>query len=172
MSRGRWLRFWSAHGPHARPRRGRRAGAEAQPRVVLQRERGSVIEVAPEAVLSGARVRTLRAEAQIRIGRAARLAGAVVEAATLVVVGDHVRADGARISDVEGEAGSASAIFIADHVELGPGVVVCGGVTIGRGARVRANARVERDLPAWSVCEGSPATVVGRLSFEEREARR
>lgn len=50
---------------------------------------------------------------------------------------------------------------IGRDVWLGAGVRVLGGVTIGDGCVVGAGAVVARDLPAYSICVGVPARVIG-----------
>jgi acetyltransferase-like isoleucine patch superfamily enzyme len=50
---------------------------------------------------------------------------------------------------------------IGRDVWLGAGVTVLGGVAIGDGCIVGAGATVTKDLPAGSICYGSPATVQG-----------
>lgn len=50
-------------------------------------------------------------------------------------------------------------IRLADDVWLGRGVVVVGGVEVGRGAVVGANSVVTRDLPPMGVAMGAPARV-------------
>ena len=67
-----------------------------------------------------------------------------------VTIGNVVRRDGT-------EKGVASA---GDGVEFGAGCVVVGGLHVGDHARVAALALVLRDVPAWGVCVGNPATVV------------
>jgi len=46
---------------------------------------------------------------------------------------------------------------------LGQNVVICPGVTIGRGAVVGANSVVNTDIPDFSVAVGSPARVVKKI---------
>jgi acetyltransferase-like isoleucine patch superfamily enzyme len=50
-------------------------------------------------------------------------------------------------------------VVIEDGAWLGENVVVCPGVTIGRGAVVGANSVVLHDVPARSVAVGAPARV-------------
>lgn len=49
---------------------------------------------------------------------------------------------------------------VEDGASLGSGVVVLGGITIGRGALVGAGAVVTRDVPANATVVGNPARVV------------
>ena len=52
-------------------------------------------------------------------------------------------------------------ISIGDDCWLGVNVVVCPGVSIGRGAVVGANSVVLKDVPENTVCAGVPARVIG-----------
>jgi acetyltransferase-like isoleucine patch superfamily enzyme len=54
-------------------------------------------------------------------------------------------------------------VLIKRGAWIGQNVVVCPGVTIGRGAVVGANSLVNRDVPDFSVAVGSPARVVKRF---------
>ena len=53
-------------------------------------------------------------------------------------------------------------VWIQDDCWLGTNVVVCPGVTIGKGSVVGANAVVTRDVSPYSVVGGVPAGVIGR----------
>jgi len=53
-------------------------------------------------------------------------------------------------------------VWIQDDCWLGANVVVCPGVTIGKGSVVGANAVVTRDVAPYSVVAGSPAKSIGR----------
>jgi maltose O-acetyltransferase len=55
-------------------------------------------------------------------------------------------------------------IVIEKDVWIGAGVVVLGGVNIGEGAVIGANAVITRDIPAFAVAAGVPARV---LRFRE-----
>lgn len=48
---------------------------------------------------------------------------------------------------------------IEDDVWIGPHAVIVGGVTIGRGSRIAANAFVVKDVPPYSTVVGNPASV-------------
>jgi putative colanic acid biosynthesis acetyltransferase WcaF len=51
-------------------------------------------------------------------------------------------------------------IVIGDHVWIAAEAFVHPGVTIGEGTVVGARSVVTKDLPAWKVCSGFPATVI------------
>ena len=53
-------------------------------------------------------------------------------------------------------------VWIQDDCWLGTNVVVCPGVTIGKGSVVGANCVVIRDVPPYSVVGGVPAEAIGR----------
>ena len=58
---------------------------------------------------------------------------------------------------------SADPITIEDNVWLGGGVIVVGGVTIGRDSVIGAGSVVTGDVPAGVVAVGSPARVIRSL---------
>lgn len=51
-------------------------------------------------------------------------------------------------------------VLIGDDVWLGAKATILRGVTIGNHAVVGANAVVTRDVPAWAIVGGTPATVL------------
>jgi acetyltransferase-like isoleucine patch superfamily enzyme len=61
-------------------------------------------------------------------------------------------------------------VEIGDDVWIGYGAIVLSGTTIGRGAVVAGGAVVTRDVPAYAVVVGNPASVVG-FRFDEDERR-
>lgn len=52
---------------------------------------------------------------------------------------------------------------LGDGVDVGAGAVIIGGVHVGAGCRIGANAVVTRDLPARSTVAGVPARVISML---------
>lgn len=58
-------------------------------------------------------------------------------------------------------------VWIQDDCWLGTNVVVCPGVTIGKGSVIGANTVVTRDVAPYTVIAGSPGRVIGkRLKWE------
>lgn len=84
-----------------------------------------------------------------------------------IVIGDTVVVgDGATIYQNvtigQGGAGDAAYPVIGDGATLYAGCVVIGGVRIGRGAVIGANAVVRSSVPDGAIAVGVPARVVGR----------
>lgn len=87
--------------------------------------------------------------------------GAKVLLARNVYVSDHNHAfDDLARPVLEQGLTEPAPVLIEDGAWLGENVVVCPGVTIGRGAVVGANAVVLSDIPAFAVAVGVPARVV------------
>jgi len=59
-------------------------------------------------------------------------------------------------------------IVIEDDVWIGAGAFIGPGVTIGQGAVVGARAVVFKDVPAWKVVIGNPATILKDRIIRER----
>jgi acetyltransferase-like isoleucine patch superfamily enzyme len=75
----------------------------------------------------------------------------------------NIREQERRLSiDVQGMAMLDRPIWVQDDCWLGTNVVVCPGVTIGKGSVVGANAVVTHDVPPYCVVAGSPARVIGK----------
>jgi len=49
---------------------------------------------------------------------------------------------------------------VCDHVTIYPGAKIIGGITIGDGAKIGANAVVLSDVPAGATAVGNPAVIV------------
>lgn len=54
-----------------------------------------------------------------------------------------------------------ASVVIEDYVFIGPRVIVQPGVVIGKGAIVAAGAVVTKNVPAFAIVGGVPATVIG-----------
>jgi serine O-acetyltransferase len=61
-----------------------------------------------------------------------------------------------------GLRGQAPGPTIGKDVDIGTGAKVLGRITIGRGARIGANAVVLTDVPAYATAVGVPARIVAR----------
>ncbi len=62
-------------------------------------------------------------------------------------------------------------IVIGDQVWIAAEAFVHPGVTIGEGTVVGARSVVTKDLPAWKVCSGFPATVIKDRVMQKLERR-
>jgi acetyltransferase-like isoleucine patch superfamily enzyme len=81
-----------------------------------------------------------------------------------VYISDHIHnyEDTARPVLAQG-IGKIAPVLIRRGAWLGQNVVVCPGVTIGRGCVIGANSVVKSDVPDWSVAAGAPARVVKEI---------
>lgn len=85
-----------------------------------------------------------------------------------VYVSDHIhRYSQVGIPIMEQGVDKVAPVLIKRGAWLGQNVVVCPGVTIGRGAVIGANSVVLNDIPDYSVAVGAPARVVKTISVEE-----
>ena len=109
-------------------------------------EVGDGTSIAGNCVLSAAR--------SVRLGRKVLLA-------RNVYISDHIHAYGDTGRAVlEQGVEQIREVVVEDGAWLGQNVVVCPGVTIGRGAVVGANSVVLEEVPAHSLAVGAPARVV------------
>jgi acetyltransferase-like isoleucine patch superfamily enzyme len=58
------------------------------------------------------------------------------------------------------------AVVIGDNAWIASRVTILPGVGIGEGAVVAAGAVVAKDVPAWTIVGGVPATILGKRSIE------
>jgi acetyltransferase-like isoleucine patch superfamily enzyme len=110
----------------------------------------------------------------VEIGSGASIAGAcvlsavrsvVLEKSVLlarnVYVSDHIhRYTQIGVPILEQGVDKVRPVLIRQGAWLGQNVVVCPGVTIGRGAVIGANSVVNRDIPDFCVAAGAPARVL------------
>lgn len=75
----------------------------------------------------------------------------------------RVRADGSQY-DYE----YAKPITIEDDCWIASNVVVCGGVTIGRGSVIGAGSVVTRDVPPFCLAAGNPCRVIRPITESDR----
>ena len=61
---------------------------------------------------------------------------------------------------------SNGSIIIGNDVWIGTGVTILSGITIGDGAVLAANALITKDVPAYTVVGGNPATII-KIRFTE-----
>jgi acetyltransferase-like isoleucine patch superfamily enzyme len=122
-------------------------------------------------------LRTLAAEAELRIGSGVRMSGTTVCAVERVRIGDRcVFGANATVADTdfhsldsalrcrpESDAGHAShaSIEIGDDVFVGSASMILKGVRIGDGAVVGAGSVVTKDIPAGVIAAGNPARPIG-----------
>ena len=123
---------------------------------------------------------TIHHPERLRIGKRSSLNEFVfINAYGGIDIGDYV-AIGHRTTLVSAEHGFAGrlrapyvqpivgkSIRIEDGVYLGAGVIVLGGVKIGRGSVIAAGAVVTSDIPPYAVAAGVPARV---LRYREEDA--
>lgn len=135
----------------------------------------SWLQVLPDPVASADAV-------ALRIGSGTSIVGdCVLSAAASITIGERVLfARGVYVSDhshrfddhdraiLDQGVDRVQPVVIEDGAWLGENVVVCPGVTIGRGSVVGANSVVIHDVPARTVAVGAPARVIRRLDQELR----
>ena len=66
----------------------------------------------------------------------------------------------------------AKPIVIGDDCWIAANVVVCGGVTIGRGCVIGAGSVVTRDIPAGSLAAGNPCRVIRPITEADSVERK
>ncbi len=117
------------------------------PDLYLETQASGSITIADGCVLStGAHVVSM---ASIQIGR-----GTMIGEYASLRDANHVRAAG---KPMRHAGHRAKPIVLGEEVWIGRGAIVLGGVTIGDGATVGANAVVTKDVPAGATVAGVPA---------------
>lgn len=80
--------------------------------------------------------------------------------AELVSVRDHDHRFADPERPIRTQGATVAAVHIGDDVWIGSKATIMKGVTIGDHAVVGANAVVTKDVPAWAIVAGIPATVL------------
>jgi carbonic anhydrase/acetyltransferase-like protein (isoleucine patch superfamily) len=119
---------------------------------------GDRVSIAGSCVISA--VRSVQLEAEVLLARN-------------VYISDHShRYSDPERSILEQGIDKIAPVLIKQGAWLGQNVVVCPGVTIGRGAVVGSNSVVTTDVPDLSVAVGAPARVVKTLPSLSLTSRR
>jgi acetyltransferase-like isoleucine patch superfamily enzyme len=101
----------------------------------------------------GSNCRIATNEGQIAIGRE------VFIAAFCYIGGGNHRFDRTDISIVRQGSQSKGGVTIGDDVWIGSNCVIADGVSIGKGAIIGSCSYVNKNIPAYAIAFGSPATV-------------
>ena len=118
-------------------------------------------------------ITTLGRGARLRIGDDCGFSGAVVAAASEILIGNRVLV-GANVTitdtdwhglqpDARRQPGDSEPVHIGDGVWLGLNVIVMKGVTIGRDSVIGAGSVVSASIPAGVIAAGQPARVLREL---------
>jgi serine acetyltransferase len=85
------------------------------------------------------------------------------------VIGSHVRVRHA--TTIGNRRGADDCPVIGDACDIGAGVIILGGVTVGRDSRIGAGSVVLDDVPDGAVVAGNPARVIrgGHALAEEQD---
>jgi acetyltransferase-like isoleucine patch superfamily enzyme len=148
---------------------------------VLEAFRESRLEIGEHSLLEPHVWLTAPHEARIRIGSQTYLnIGVMVASAELVEIGDHCMfANGCFITDgnhrfedpvrpVPWQGFTTKGpTRVGDNVWCDANVVITSGVTIGERSVIGANSVVTRDVPAFSIAAGAPATVLRGIDYPE-----
>ncbi|HTQ68426.1 MAG TPA: acyltransferase [Solirubrobacteraceae bacterium] len=146
---------------------------------VLEALREGRLELGPGVLLEPGVWITAPGSARVRIGAGSFLnMGVMVAAQELVEIGEHcMLANGCFVSDAAHRFDDPSLPVtwqgftskgptrIGSNCWLGANVVVTSGVTIGERCVIGANSVVTRDVPAFSIAAGAPATVLRRIEY-------
>ena len=98
--------------------------------------------------------------AQVTIGNGAHIAGRVSIAGAVTV--------GPRVVFLESQSSDDKALQLATHIHLGATIggncSILAGVTVGRAATVAPGSVITRDVPAFALASGNPASIEGYSS--------
>lgn len=157
---------------------------------IIEKHEKSVIELSPNVVLCSVSthtalgvnhpviLRTLREDAQIRVGENSGLSGTSICAMKSVSIGRNcliganvtiadtnfhsLKIENRRFNNNSEEIDSFP-IVIEDNVFIGTGCLILKGVTIGENSVVGAGSVVTRSIPANKIAAGNPARIIGEI---------
>lgn len=116
----------------------------------------------------------IHSPARLRVGRNSIVGAALLDARGGIDIGDNVNITGhARFMTAKHDVqhpefpDSYAPIVLGDRVWVALGATVLGGVTIGEGAVVMANATVTSDVAPYTIVAGTPAKPIGRRNPEQ-----
>ena len=166
---GRSVRLIAANLRSPRARFG--AGCDIRPQLEIRLEGEGRVDVGPDCVLDRGTV--LWSAGRLRIGDRTVLGHhcTLAAAETVTIGADCLIAERVSIRDhdhafdrihvvIREQGVRTAAVVIGSDVWIGAGASVVRGVTIGDHAVVGAGAVVTRDVPAFAVVAGVPATVI------------
>jgi acetyltransferase-like isoleucine patch superfamily enzyme len=127
---------------------------------------------------------TAPGDARVRIGEGSFLnLGVMVASVELVEIGSHCMfANGCFVTDGNHRFDdpdrpvpwqgftTKGPTRVGDNTWCGANVVITSGVTVGERSVIGANSVVTEDLPPFSIAAGSPARVLRRIEYGDREA--
>lgn len=128
-------------------------------------------------------LRTLRTNAQLRIGSGVRMSGTTICAAERVTIGDycvigadviiadtdfHALDPAIRTSTMDASHATTSPVEIEAHIFIGGRSIILKGVKIGQGAVIGAGSVVTSDIPPGVIVAGNPARVIGSVADKLR----
>lgn len=111
----------------------------------------------------------------LQIGDDVGISGSSISVSKTVTIGNYVMiGSGCLILDNDahpldpegrtmGERPKAAPVIIHDHAFIGARSIILKGVSIGEGSVVGAGSVVTRDVPAYAICAGNPARIVGNV---------
>jgi len=120
-------------------------------------------------------IRTLNADAVVRLGNHAGLNGTAIQCAQSVEIGDWSNIADAYITDTPahslsrrrrepgGSEVAVAPVRIGNNVWISVQVVVLHGVSIGENSVIGACSLVRHDVPANVFCAGNPLTVISEI---------
>ncbi len=156
----------------------------------IRNRAGSTLQIGEGSIVEGSLV-SERDGATIVIGRNTFIGTSLLASATEIEVGDDVLISwGCNIVDHNSHAIAwnqrkqdvrdwyqdkkdwtnviIKPVKIGDKVWIGLNAIILKGVQIGEGSVVAAGSVVTKNVPAWTVVAGNPATVIREIPIEER----